>query len=532
MSGGIAELFIELGVVGDTKKLDESIKKIQKAIKENEKLLRIKQTEWEFDKKIEAATSEQEKASLKEQKALALKNIELGEEVEHHKEAAAALKNKASAAGEVVGKIAQIGKAFLGVIASITGVVYAMNRMTDALTTNNQAWINLTRQTNLALETLQGYAAVANILDKTLGMQGAAQGMADLEQRLYEMQLTGQGADGFLLAGINPFGKDAEDVLESLRDRVQGLNNNQATFLLKKMGLDPRLLPMLRMHREEFRALNAEMQKFQLTEEQRESIQQFQMQLGIASQKIQYYKDKIAMSFLPIMVKLTNAFVKIAKVVSNVAEKVTEVIDNVLDSSEPVAQTVKAITLGIFGLIGAIGALTAAIWAFTAHPIVAAITLILGLIMAVVAAMWLVADDIIGWSQGKESVFGDILGIIDKIVEDVRVPEWVRKLWDIVSHIGELKDLLNTDKPRTRKENIEHAKNTALLGAGMNLISPLAIDPISIMLLGKATKHLHNGLSGESVTNNNIHQENYIYTSETGQAAEDALKQCQLRTAY
>ena len=50
---------------------------------------------------------------------------------------------------------------------------------------------------------------------------------------------------------------------------------------------------------------------------------------------------KEGIELLPIMVKLTNTFVKIAKVVSNVAEKVTEVMENV-SHTEKYASNAKA----------------------------------------------------------------------------------------------------------------------------------------------------------------------------------------------
>lgn len=387
----------------------------------------------------------------------------------------------------------------LGLVGSLVGAVYAMNRLTTSLMNNNQAWISLTRQTDLAIDSLQGYAGVASILDKSLGMEGAAQGIANLQQRLYELSLTGQGAEGFMWAGIDPRGKNAFQVLEQLRSRIKGLNNNQATFLLKQMGLDPRMLAMLRMEREEFEKLNAEIQKYTLKDTQRQAIQKYSQQMELARKKMQFFKDTIALKMLPILVKLADALTKVA-----------EAFHIILMSDHPLAMLAKTITLITAAVIG----LGVAIWAITAHPIVALITLIIGSLMVTLVMLGLIIEDIIAWTQGKDSVTGYLLGAIDQIISEDRVPKWIQMLWDIISHADKLGNII--DRVKQAKADVD---NNPIMKS-TNFINKL--NPATGSLMG-ALQWSVNGIVPKMITNY-ITQNNDITTSETGEAALQGLK--------
>lgn len=206
----LGELFIELGVVGDVKPLKEALKTLQTSVKE---------------------TNKQAKANINIAKGIGL------------------------------------------IITTIGGAIIALDRMTSSLVKNNQTWINFTRQTDLSLKSLQKYSSVASLLDKSLGMEGAAGSIEQLNKRLFELKLTGEGARGFLLAGVNPLGQDAFGVIEQLRSRFQGLDNTSATYLMEQMGLDPKLLPLIRLTRKEFEDLYSSVKNYQLTAQQREEIQ-------------------------------------------------------------------------------------------------------------------------------------------------------------------------------------------------------------------------------------------------------------------
>lgn len=362
----LGELFIELGVVGD----EEQIKKYDKKVKELAK---------DMDLTVKSAIKAKS----------GFKSLEDGIKI---------FKNVFK-------------------LASVKLAIDSINKLTNALISNNQAWVNVTRQTDLSLKSLQKYAGVASLLDKSLGMEGAAASIADLEQRLFNLKLTGEGAEGFLWAGIDPRGQDATGVLEQLRSRISGMNNEGATFLLNKMGLDPKLLPLLRMSKDEFDALGKTIEKYQLTQEQRESIAQMNVQLGIASQKLQYLKDGAVLALMPLLVKLTDSF---ARVVEGIAR-----ISKWLTTTKEGATALAVVITGI--LIPAVKLLFGVI---TSHPIIAAIS-------AIITGLYLLIDDIVGYFQGKNSGIGYIINFLkdigDKIEEKFK--EIVQNFRDMLNEV-------------------------------------------------------------------------------------------------
>ena len=213
-------------------------------------------------------------------------------------------KNK-ELANEVAGVVKGIG-VFIG---AITGAAIALNRLTNDLVQSNQAMLNLTRTSDISLSTFQKW----NSIGKMLGVQNAAQQLEGLNQRLFELRLTGQGARGFQLAGINPAGQDAEGILEQLRGRIQRMDDTSASYLLREMGLDPQMLHILRLGREEFEELGQTIKKYQLTDKQRAEIQKMNIQLEIARQKIQYLKDRAILAIMPYFVELAKSFARVTE---------------------------------------------------------------------------------------------------------------------------------------------------------------------------------------------------------------------------
>ncbi len=330
MAASLGELFIELGVFADTKELKE------------------------FENKLQQISNTMDKTGKKTEKSS-----------ENFKKLLRGLRNTAVA---------------------ISGAIYALSKLTDSLVANNQEFLNLTRNSDIALGTFQKW----NNVGRMFGVRNAAQQLASLNQRLFELKLTGEGADGFILAGINPLGQDAEGVMEQLRNRVSGLDDTAATFLLNRMGLDPSMLHLLRMTREEFEAFNQATNKYRLTDDQSRQLQLMNAQLEIARIKIQYLKDQAVLAIMPYLIKFVN-------VVAAIGDKIKQLVDW-LNSGNSFAKFIKFIlkAVAIFGawvttinlvaktfqiLSMAIGAVRVALIALTSHPLIAALTAVAGLIM-------------------------------------------------------------------------------------------------------------------------------------------------------
>lgn len=369
---GLGELFIELGIFADTKELEAAEKKLNNFIKTGQK-------------------------------------------------AAQKINDNIQANDQFQNKLKTVARGVAGVVTALVGAGVALNKFTNDLVQSNQAMLNLTRTSDISLSTFQKW----NGIGKMLGVNNAAQQLEGLNQRLFELRLTGQGARGFQLAGINPAGQDAEGVLEQLRTRIQGMDDTPASYLLREMGLDPQMLHILRLGREEFEELGQTIKKYQLTDKQRAEIQKMNIQLEIARQKIQYLKDRAILAIMPYW----TTFVKsIARVTEGLIKTV---------------KWLKSTKLGIAAIAGAITtvlipAIRALYLAISSHPIVAALSLALG-------ALYLLIDDIIVFFNGGKSGIGVVLYFFDELKKQIQSfasPPILRDLIYLIKHSQVLLDIL------------------------------------------------------------------------------------------
>lgn len=329
----IGELFIELGFAGNTEQLEKFNKKIKEVAKNMD---------------------------------LSLKS---------------AIKTNTGVANFVKGIGALAG--------AITGAAIAANKFTNDLVQSNQALLDLTRTTDIAQGTFQKWGSIG----KMLGVENADQQLASLNQRLFDLMLTGEGARGFQLAGINPMGQDAEGVLEQLRARVSGLNDTTATYLLQQMGIDPKMLHLLRMSRNDFEALGETIKKYQLTNDDTKQIQAMNIQLQIAGIKLKYLKDKAIMAIMPAW----NQFMaSLARVVEGLSTAVKWVSDFI--SKSPALQSALK---GIAAAMAIILAITQPLW-------------------AAFVALYLIIDDVMAYFQGKDSALGHIINYLDDYVQELK----------------------------------------------------------------------------------------------------------------
>lgn len=359
----IGDLFVQIGAIGNSKEVKafgEAVKKAGKAIDD-------------FDKK--QAKTETGSGKL---------NVSLG---------SATMK-------------------FVGIVGAVAGAYYALDRLTESLAKQNQQWLLMANQSDMAMSTLQKWDTIGKIV----GIDGVGQQVQSLEQKLFNLRLTGEGAKGFQMGGIMP--TNANDVMEQLRRRVSGMSNSSASFLLQQMGLDPKMLTLLRMTREEWEEYVRVQRQFTLTEKQRNDIEYMNRQLQVARIKIQYLKDRAIMAIMPHFVKLT-------KFLTDMALAVGKLVNWVIKAENPLSATIKLFTQ----LAVAIGVARMALLAFSAHPIVAGITAVLG-------ALMLLADDIFGYYEGKDSLFGTIVnGLQDldiKGIIDFPVPKWLEYLIRVI----------------------------------------------------------------------------------------------------
>lgn len=495
MAANLGELFIELGVFADTQELQKFENKLNNVVK-----------------KTKEATQENKKLD--------------------------------TSVKDFIKGIGAVG-------AAVAGAVVALSKLTESLVKSNQEFLNLTRTSDISLSTFQKW----NNVGKMLGVNNAAAQIENLNQKLFELKLTGQGAEGFMLAGINPLGQDAQGVMEQLRNRIQGLDDTSASYLLRQMGLDPSMLHLLRMTREEFEELGATVSKYQLTDEQTKQIQAMNIQLQIAQTKLNYLKDRAILAIMPYFVEFMKSLARVSEMLARVGKSVGDFVVKWrglvggivlgLARIKPVATFFAGMSksigslivkLPIFGrFLGAIGGVAArALLPFTA----------LYLILDDLAVFFRGGKSVIGeikdWSQEKFSeisgafskIFGgDALGGLGELGSSLLgilndIASTIEKIFNFL--IGgknfnpyELGVKLGENIGKWLMENKERV-NKALTGRGES------IREDGTLLNGIPVKNIiHGNTTTNQEDNRQISMTNHIYTSQAAQTVQDELAYAQ-----
>lgn len=488
----LGELFIQLAFEGDTKGAEEFQKKVNEVAETLQKNVKEALENNEALKDLSESTNDNTDAD----------------------------KNNTEAKEQNTKAMAAAIKGLRNYALAISGAIYAIHRLTDSLLKENQQWLNLTRTSDIALETFQKWDSVG----KTLGIDNAADQIKNLNDRLFEMRLTGQGARGFVLAGINP--TNAEDVMEQLRNRVAGLDDTSASYILKQMGLDPNMLHILRMSREEFASINAELSKYRLTPQQRRDLQMFNLQIQIASQKLQYLKQKAILAIMPAWTKFMQSLARVTEGLSWFVGRLKDALN-----------TMPSVISGIIKIAGAVGILWKAMQLLKLDPIYLAIS-------GIVALIYLLIDDIVGYFQGKRSAIGALLYAFEHFEEKINfeTPAWVKDLLLLAKEAGKINSIWR-NKDKSTSEKIEDTA-TAVIGteiatvenhpllkeaakrlmANPFIAAPLAIGTAGTLAIKNADKQVINSnTNNNKSTQNDIHIENYINTNETQKEVVDSL---------
>lgn len=494
----LGDLFVQLGVVGDASEIDDVIKKAKtqleltnKQIKANEK---VKSGAKKFEENYKFDKIQKQLAKFQEgfRTGISGKNG-IGGIVKGLSGGFKAIGAGGATAALAIGAVIGVITAF--VIGAVKAY-QALDRLTESLVNSNQQWVNFMHQTDLAIDKLQGYAGVASLFDKSLGMEGAAGSVQALNDRLFELQLTGQGARGFQIGGINPVGQDAFGILEQIRARIKGLNNTQASYLLKQLGLDARLLPMLRMTSDEFERLRRVEERYVLTADQRLEIQRMNIQLELARQKWQYLKDRAVLAIMPHFVRLTKNLTFMTECWVRGGKAIADWWKQLNRANNIIGHTLRLLKF-----------------------IKDAITFMFAPFIWIFKELYEWVDDFEHYMNGGRSVIGLIMGQLKQIKNglgmDDNLPAWVKAL----VYVANVFDKLNNMKFPSVFNNNSNQNQIPTVGDNTsNLSGIIPFNPLNPMAsLGK--------MVAKKITDNRtINQYNNIYTNETAGDVDDGLR--------
>ena len=394
----LGELFIKLGVKGDTKELDKSIKQMEEAEKRSKELIK-------YRKELSKATSESEKALIKKNFAdkIQLENLK--------KESASIKQNQTNWLG--------LAKGVLGFVAATTVAYKATERMITSLASANQQMITFQRTTGFSLSSLNKYASANAAVNMSSSIEGTAQSMQRVANNLWDIKM-GRGdispyQELAFVGGksFNPMGMSVEQVIESVREAIKGVDDLQATNIIQRMGFAPDDLMMLRMSRAEFEKIN----DLFLSPQQREELNKY----GLEIKKINLAFQKTTQTLL---IEFAEPFIKASKVIERIWNAIYKTI-------------IKPITLGFKIIYQSIKGVVA----FSQELIrsLAKAFSILKPILAIFRAIYLIFEDIATYFSGGDSVFGDMVeglsNFADKIKDSFRFepPEWANKIIDWIN---------------------------------------------------------------------------------------------------
>lgn len=390
----LGELFVKIGVLGNTDKLDKTIAQMEKAEKRSRDLIK-------YRKDLAKATDENEKKLVKQNFAdkIQLEN----------------LKNKKNKIEENTKAILGTIKAVGALVGAVTLAYKAMDIMVTKFAQANQQMINFQRTTGISFASLNKYASANAAVNFNSSIEGTAQTMSRLANNLWDIRM-GRGdispyQELAFVGGkaFNPMGMSVEQLIESVREAIKGVDDLQATNIIQRMGFAPDDLLMLRMSREEFEKIN----DLFLSPEQREEMNKY----GLELKKINLAFQKTSQSLI---IDIAKPFLAISRIIERLWNGIYKTV------IKPTVLGFKIIYNSIKGVVQFTQDLT--------RSLVKTFE-ILKPILAIFRGIYLIFEDIATYFAGGDSLLGDFIEGISSAVDQVtnflsniKPPEWVNRL--------------------------------------------------------------------------------------------------------
>ncbi len=268
------------------------------------------------------------------------------------------------------------------VVVATTGAVVAIDRMANALLRANQAYVSFNQQTGISIGAMNNIIGAGMLSNYNLTADAMMSSVQALQSNLSAIKYGQGNIAPFQMLGISPVGKDAIQVIEELRGAIQGISDMDAVNLIQQMGLSPDMISLLRLSSTEMQRLNAAAQQFMLTDAQRQSLNQFALELRLVHMEMSYLKDKAIIAMAPHLIKLLNNFAKILELLFEYRKVL--------------------MWLGVGG-VGAIMAMNRSV-----RILGITINATFGKWLAALTAIYLILEDIAVWNAGGQSLIGDL----------------------------------------------------------------------------------------------------------------------------
>ena len=319
-------------------------------------------------------------------------------------------------------------KKVLALKVAFAGAVYGLDKFVGGTVQGVAALKNINEQTGLSIELLQKWQKAGQLSNLALSAEQISGSIQNLQKSIAAIKLGGTNTGAFELFRIDADNKDAFQILEELREKIRGgmYSPDVASDLLGRLGLDPAMVSVLKLSREEFEKLG---RNDFLTEKGRNSILATGKAIKDLKLRFSALKDQIALQLSPLLLKLLNGFFKwIIKNKNNIVGAIkfmVKELGKIFDALKNAASLVGGFVSDLLNLEGVAKGLGIAFGLLIAvlKPVWFRIGLIIGLL-----------DDIKVWKSGGDSMFGSFY-------------EWVSKVYDklkpVFDMLTEIKDMLS-----------------------------------------------------------------------------------------
>jgi hypothetical protein len=329
----------------------------------------------------------------------------------------------------------------VGMVAAAAGatvLTLKLRQITDEAFQTTRALKQINAETGINTDELQKWQAVADQTSNAAGSVTAS--IKSIVANQEKIKLGGGDISGFQLLGIDPQ-QDPFKILEELRTKTKGLSDGMKKNVLAQVGVGAELIETLQLSNAEFERMAG--QAFIIPKSAIDTIDKARASTRTLSQGFKFLRTMIAAQLSPSIErnsKILSKWIKqneqkLLKVIKQITKWVGRFVKAGIDASRMIDDLVRNTIGWDKALVGIIGLITLLNLKLLASP--------MGLFIAGIVLLVAVLEDLYAFSQGKKSLFGELLNgdIVDRISEKWKVfGEVLRGIADAMKGIRDFVD--------------------------------------------------------------------------------------------
>ena len=208
---------------------------------------------------------------------------------------------------ELISSFGELEASTLGEIGALSSFGVALADLSEHGMAVAEGFRNFTNQTGLSIQGLEKW----QIAGKQVGVQAdtVANSIKTLQSNLNEIALGRGNISPYFLLGITPGGKSPFQILEEVRSKIKSLPPAIAVNRMKELGVDPTMINLLRLTRQEQEKLASVAHG--MTDQQAQSYLQMSQELAQINAQMQEMGTSAGLWLKPLLDDvsfLTNLF--------------------------------------------------------------------------------------------------------------------------------------------------------------------------------------------------------------------------------